>query len=58
MAQSVDRRWIVYGPLMVSLLSRILGIAGTATKSAPDDVDKLSRPAPAAGARQSDEHLH
>ena len=55
MAQSVDRRRIVYGPLMVSLLSRILGIAGTAAKGAPDDVDELSRPAPAAGARQSDE---
>lgn len=55
MAQSVDRRRIVYGPLMVSLLSRILGIAGTAAKGAADDVDELSRPAPAAGARQSDE---
>ena len=56
MVQSVDHRRIVYGPLMASLLSRILSIAGTAVKGAADNVaDGLNRPAPAAGARQSDE---
>ena len=56
MVQSVDHRRIVYGPLMASLLSRILSIAGTAAKGAADNVaDGLNRPAPAAGARQSDE---
>ena len=56
MARPSDHRRIVYGPLMASLLSRILSIAGTAVKGAADNVaDGLNRPAPAAGARQSDE---
>ena len=56
MARPSDHRRIVYGPLMASLLSRILSIAGTAAKGAADNVaDGLNRPAPAAGARQSDE---
>ena len=56
MARPSDHRRIVYGPLMASLLSRILSIAGAAAKGAADDVvDEPSRPAPAAGARQSDE---
>lgn len=56
MARPSDHRRIVYGPLMASLLSRILSIAGAAAKGAADNVaDGLNRPAPAAGARQSDE---